>query len=193
MSRVYVKSQRTIDAPPQEVYKVLTDYVVKRPSMLPTNFLDYNVEKGGRGAGTVTSYRLHAGGRERLYRMKVEEPVRGKVITERDSRSSLLSTWTLTPKKGGERTRVQIESEWEGGQGVKGFFEKTFAPLGLKSIYSTMLVRLTDLMPPAQEMRRDKRSEEPDSKNSLGIVALLFGLVMAFGFYMRYFRRQEER
>ena len=33
-------------------------------------------------------------------------------------------------------------TEWQGGRGVGGFFERTFAPVGLRRIYGEMLDRL---------------------------------------------------
>ncbi|GCE19936.1 hypothetical protein KDK_37360 [Dictyobacter kobayashii] len=44
--------------------------------MLTPNFIDYTVEKGGKGSGTVISYLLQAANRERAYRMRVDEAVK---------------------------------------------------------------------------------------------------------------------
>src|SRR5689334_18006802 len=51
MSHIFVRSERIVDAKPEEVYDALTDYKNKRPRMLTPNFLDYIVEKGGQGDG----------------------------------------------------------------------------------------------------------------------------------------------
>jgi uncharacterized protein YndB with AHSA1/START domain len=142
MSLVTAQSERVIDAPPAEVYAALIDYQNKRPSILTPNFLDYSVEKGGIGEGTVISYRLQAGGRERPYRMQVTETAKGQTLTEKDLNSSLSTTWTLTPVDGGQKTKVQIKTSWEGAGGVGGFFERTFAPGGLRRIYDQMLSNL---------------------------------------------------
>ncbi|HEY7415637.1 MAG TPA: SRPBCC family protein, partial [Ktedonobacteraceae bacterium] len=139
MSRIFVRSERIIDARPADVYETIADYKEKRPRMLTPNFLAYTVEKGGHGAGTEVSYRLHVANRERSYRMQVEETVKGQVIAEKDSNSSLVTRWTVLPMSAGERSRVSVESEWEGAHGVGGFFERTFAPLGLRKIYNEML------------------------------------------------------
>jgi hypothetical protein len=37
---------------------------------------------------------------------------------------------------------VSVTTDWEGGSGVGGFFERTFAPMGLRGIYTEMLNRL---------------------------------------------------
>lgn len=142
MSHVQVNRDQVIPARPEEVYEILTDYKEKRQRILTPNFMEYAVEQGGKGPGTVVSYRLRAGGRERPYRLRVEEPNKGKVLTESDTDSSFVTTWTLSPMAGGKQTYVSVTSEWEGAQGVKGFFERTFAPLGLRRIYDSMLHQL---------------------------------------------------
>ncbi|MBO0783061.1 MAG: SRPBCC family protein [Ktedonobacteraceae bacterium] len=160
MSHISVTSERVIAVRPDHIYRVLVDYKHKRPKMLPPDFVDYAVEKGGKGPGTEVRYRLQAGGRERSYHMHVEEPVKGRVITERDCKSSLVTTWRLAPLDGGEQTRVSVTSEWEGGQGVQGFFERTFAPFGLSRIYQSMLTMLMLMTQPAGRNLVDAREEE---------------------------------
>ncbi len=142
MSRIHVEAERVINARPEDVYKFLANYREDRPRILPPNFQDYKVEQGGRGAGTVVTYRLQAGNRERAYRMQVEEPTRGRVIIERDTDSSLVTTWIVSPIAGGQ-TLVTVTTEWDSrAPGISGFFERTFAPLGLRRIYHDMLNRL---------------------------------------------------
>ena len=140
MSHLEVQTERVIAAKPEDVYAFLADYK-ERPKILPPNFSDYAVEEGGHGAGTVVSYRMRAGRRERPYRMRVDEPARG-VLTESDAGSSFVTRWELSPTADGERTRVRLVSEWDGSSGVAGFFERLFAPVGLRRIYNDMLARL---------------------------------------------------
>ena len=142
MSHIHVQTEQVVAATPEEVWACLTDYRKRRPQMLTNNFRNYTVEKGGTGAGTVISYRFNAANRERFYRMLVSEPSRGKVLTESDEGSSLVTTWTLTPTENNQQTRVQLSTDWEGGKGIGGFFEKTFAPMGLRRIYEEMLGKL---------------------------------------------------
>jgi uncharacterized protein YndB with AHSA1/START domain len=118
MGQVFVKNERTIPASPEAVYTVLADYREKRPLILTPNFLDYKVESGGQGSGTIVSYRFRAANRERAYRMRVDEVVRGKELMERDRNSSLVTTWTVSPKDDGRQTHVQVTTQWEGGSGV---------------------------------------------------------------------------
>ena len=78
MSHIFVRCEQVIQARPEVIFDVLADYENKHPRILPSNFLDYTVERGGYGNGTVISYRLQAAGRERAYKMHIEETVKGR-------------------------------------------------------------------------------------------------------------------
>jgi uncharacterized protein YndB with AHSA1/START domain len=142
MSHIHVETERVIDAPPAEVFAFLADYRQKHPMILTPNFLDYNVEQGGVGAGTVIRYRLQAAGRERPYHMQIDEPEKGRMLREHDTNSSLFTTWTVDQGPTPRQSRVTVSTHWEGGSGMGGFFERTFAPMGLRGIYTEMLNRL---------------------------------------------------
>jgi hypothetical protein len=144
-TQIRVDVQRTIRAPRERVYQVLADYVNGRPQILPpASYLDYMVLQGGRGAGTRVSYRLRAGRRVRPYEMEVSEPSRGATLVERDRNSSLVTTWTLAPTPDGSATNLTLSTSWGGHGGVGGFFERTFAPKGLRRIYDQLLDRLAE-------------------------------------------------
>lgn len=191
MSRVIAKSERVIPADPEEIFAVLSDYKLKRPQMLTPNFLQYKVERGGRGDGTIVSYRLHAGGRERAYRMQVDETVPGKVLTERDRNSSLVTTWQLSPDGDKRHTRVSVTTEWEGSTGVGGFFERTFAPLGLRSIYTTMLDFLAELVVPhGQKQGVLQEKSDRTSATNAGAFFLLLGSVVVVAVGLSYLQKR---
>ncbi len=193
MSRVVAKNERIIHAKPQDVYEVLTDYKNKRPLMLTHNFLNYTVEKGGKGNGTEVSYRLRAANRERPYHLHITEPLKGQVLTEKDRDSSLVTTWTLAPQNDGKMTRVNVMTEWEGSRGIGGFFERTFAPRGLKQIYTTMLDLLALLAQPAESWTDEmEETERQGFGRKLGGLTLVFVLVVAFAFVMNKLAHQRR-
>jgi hypothetical protein len=72
--------------------------------------------------------------------MRVDEPERGRVITETDLNSSLVTAFTVTPI--GEQCRVSISTTWDGAGGIGGFFERMFAPRVISRIYDDELQRL---------------------------------------------------
>lgn len=143
MGEVSASAERDVSAGPEQVRAFLRDYREARPRILPPQYADYRVEEGGTGAGTVVRYRLQAGRREREYRMEVTEPG-PDTLSERDMESSLTTTWTLQPTDG--RTRVRVETRWQGASGIGGFFERRFAPAGLGRIHEDMLARLDDAL-----------------------------------------------
>src|SRR5215208_5156065 len=134
MVQVVAQTERLVAASPQRVRAFLVDYQNNRPRILPAEyFRDYRVEQGGDGAGTVISYR-----------MRVEEPTEGgPILEERDTGSSLVTTWTLSPVGEGEQTMVSLTSRWEGASGIGGFFERMFAPRALRRLYGEVLERLS--------------------------------------------------
>jgi hypothetical protein len=72
--------------------------------------------------------------------MEVAEPEPGRVLTESDTGSSLVTTWTVEPE--GDLSRVEIATRWQGAGGIGGFFERTFAPRVMRGIYADELERL---------------------------------------------------
>jgi uncharacterized protein YndB with AHSA1/START domain len=140
MGQLRVGAERVIDAPAEEVYRLVADMREHHPRYLPPAFSDFEVESGGVGAGTITRFVLTAGGRRRQYRMQVGEPEPGRVLTESDTSSSLITTWTVTPESG--RARVRIATMWDGAGGVGGVFERLFAPRVIRGIYADTLERL---------------------------------------------------
>jgi len=140
MGTIHVSAQQTIEAPAGVVYGYIADMRGHHPNFLPPAFTDFEVESGGVGAGTVTRFKLNAGGRAREYRMQVAEPDPGRVLTESDTDSSLVTTFTVDPA--GDRSTVRISTTWEGAGGIGGFFERTFAPRVLRRLYADELERL---------------------------------------------------
>jgi hypothetical protein len=140
MGRNVASAEATVDAPADTVYSLIADMRNHHPRFLPPAFSDYQVESGGVGAGTVIRYKMTAGGRTREYRTEVAEPEPGRVLTESDTKSSAVTTFTVTPQSGA--SLVQISTAWDGASGIGGFFERMFAPRVLRGIYADELKRL---------------------------------------------------
>ena len=140
MARIVVSAEGAVDAPAETVYGYIADMSEHHPRFLPPAFSDFRVESGGIGAGTVIRYKLTAGGRTREYRTKVAEPEPGRVLTESDTGSSRVTTFTVSPQ--GAASLVQISGTWDGAGGIGGLFERMFAPRVLRGIYADELKRL---------------------------------------------------
>lgn len=137
---VYVVAEGVIHAPAALVYTLISDFNVHHQKFLPPSFEDFKVEEGGVGAGTIFSFTSRAARRTRHFRMRVDEPEPGRVMTESDLTSTMVTTWTLTPQ--GRQTVLKIETRWKGAGGIKGFFEGLFAPPAMRRIYADELRRL---------------------------------------------------
>jgi hypothetical protein len=65
-----------------------------------------------------------------------------------------------------------VDSEWEGGTGVGGFFERTFAPLGLRNIYGEILSNLAGLLQPSSTALEEGRPSRPALPLLIGGIAV---------------------
>lgn len=140
MGTVTATAERTIEAPAERVRELVRDYRETRPSILTEHYRDYQVVEGGAGAGTVARWKLQATSkRVRDVAATVSEPEPGTLV-ESDANSSMVTTWTVQERDG--RSVVRVETSWQGAGGIGGFFEKTFAPSGLRRIYDGVLANL---------------------------------------------------
>ena len=139
MGRVSASSTVLIDAEPAAVLTAVADYRTVRPKILSEHYRDYRVLEGGQGAGTVASWKLQAT-KSRVRDVQAAVDVAGHTVIEKDANSTLVTNYTVAPA--GPGSSVTVKTSWTGAGGVKGFFEKTFAPLGLKKIQAEVLANL---------------------------------------------------
>ena len=135
MARINVSEEREVGAPAEAVYGYIADHEAHQ-RFLPPNFRDFEIESGGVGAGTVTRFKVKGGGGTRAFRMRVDEPEPGHVMTESDMESDLVTTWTVTPE--GDACRVEIATTWT-ADGIVGFFEGLLAPRAMRRLYAEEL------------------------------------------------------
>jgi uncharacterized protein YndB with AHSA1/START domain len=139
MAPIVVSAERVVEAPAATVYGYIAD-MQQHQRFLPPAFSDFHVESGGVGAGTVTTFKLTAGGRTRDIRHTISEPEPGHVLTETDANSSAVTTFTVAPQ--GDSSTVKISMSWNGAGGIGGVFERLFAPGVLRRIMADELNRL---------------------------------------------------
>ena len=140
MGKITVVQEGPVGAPAALTYRLIADDEHHR-NILPEGFSDFEVLEGGVGAGTLHRFKVTAGGRVRDYVMRVDEPEPGRVISETDQNSSLVTTFTVTPA-GENACAVRIETTWNGAGGIGGFFERTFAPKVMRKMYAEELSKL---------------------------------------------------
>lgn len=139
MAQITVEQEGSVGAPADLTYHLIADDE-HHQRFLPDAFSNFEVLEGGVGAGTLHRFTLTAGKRVRDYTMRVDEPQPGRVITETDQGSSLVTSFTVTPD--GDGCRVLIRTQWDGAGGIGGFFERTFAPKVMRTMYADQLARL---------------------------------------------------
>ncbi|UGQ13255.1 SRPBCC family protein [Yinghuangia sp. ASG 101] len=143
MGQVNADASRDVAGEPDAVFAALADYAETRPKLLTEHFSEYEVREGGKGEGTLVHWRFQpTKKRSRDCLFAVTQPAE-RTLVETDRNSSLVHTWTVEPSGAG-RSRVNVNTRWEGAGGIGGFFEKTFAPSGLRKIYDDILARIDE-------------------------------------------------
>ena len=139
MGQVSASSTILIYATPAAALDAIADYRTMRPKILSPHYSDYAVLHGGQGRGTVAAWKLQAT-KSRVREVRADIDVAGHTVMEKDANSSLMTNWTVAPA--GTGCSVTVKTTWSGAGGIKGVFERTFAPLGLRGIQGEVLANL---------------------------------------------------
>lgn len=133
---IKVQASEVIDARPEDVYALLSDYKIGHPAILPKPyFTGLTVEKGGQGEGTIVITKMKVMGQEFVYRQAVTEPEPGRLLVETDLETGQFSSFTFEPVNGGKQTYLTIYSEFPGKAGFAGWMEKLMQPMIVGRIY----------------------------------------------------------
>lgn len=129
-----------IAAPARRIYDILSDYHSGHPAILPPQFRNMVVVKGGRGAGTVTHFEVKAFGQTQKIRHEVFEPEPGRVLMEKDLDSETTTRFILDAVEGG--TNVTIRTDMAEKPGLAGAIEKWISKRFLLGLYKVELGKL---------------------------------------------------
>ena len=141
MGQVVATAEGVVHAPAERVRAALADYEGARRRMLTEHFSEYRVADGGDGTVARVQWKLAATSkRVRDQDLVVSASPDGGLV-ETDTNSSMVTTWTVQPTEAGVST-VRVRSTWNGAGGIAGFFERTFAPKGLRRIHEGLISRL---------------------------------------------------
>jgi uncharacterized protein YndB with AHSA1/START domain len=143
MGRTRAQAERSIGAPPAAVYAVLADYTSQHPRIMPAPpFSDLEVESGGVGAGTIFHITVRTLGRRQRLHMRVAEPEPGRVLTETNLDTGVVTEFTVAPRDGGSRTLARMSSEWESQGGLRGLADRLLTPRLMGRIFAKQLHQL---------------------------------------------------
>jgi hypothetical protein len=141
MGQVVATAEGVVRAPAEQVRAALADYAGARRRMLTEQFSEYRVTDGGAGAVARVHWKLAATKKRVRDQDLVVTSTPDGGLVESDANSSMVTTWTVHPTDAGVST-VRVRSTWDGAGGIAGFFERTFAPKGLRRIHEALITRL---------------------------------------------------
>jgi hypothetical protein len=122
MAQLTITEEGKIGAPADRVYTYIADMRKHHHHFLPANFSDFTVEEGGFGEGTVFRTKITFAGRSQILRMRVAEPTPGRVMTESNLLTPMVTIWTIIPD--GAHCRVHLETKWDTARGFRGLLER---------------------------------------------------------------------
>jgi hypothetical protein len=133
-------AERQMDVPAWIAYHCLADYRAHhRPDgFLPPAFSEFEVHRGGVGAGTEASWTVDlGGGRKRRMSATVTEPEPGHRLVE--TGDGVVTTFTVAPS--GPGCVVSFDTEFD-EPGLSGVFLRLFIGRMLGPLYADELARL---------------------------------------------------
>ena len=130
-----------MDAQADVIYHCIADYREHhRPEgFLPPAFCDFEIDRGGIGAGTELHWVVDAGGRRRTVTATISEPVPGRTLVE--TGPGIQTTFTVEPMDRGARVRFDTVID---EAGLPRVLNRLFAGRILGPIYEDELRRLED-------------------------------------------------
>jgi len=141
-----VAASRIIDASPERLYDVLTDYREGHPRILPRpEFGPLTIIEGGRGNGTIFDVELRLRGRTRNLRGVVSEPEPGRELVECYPGEPTVTRFLIEPMFSGEHARVTITTETDVHGGLRGMLERGMATRLLRPLQVRKLAQLADV------------------------------------------------
>ena len=147
MTMIRSEGTRVVEAAPERVYAVFTDYERAHPAILPKPCFDELViEEGGQGAGTVVRVRMKALGVENVYRLTMSEPEPGRRMVEADRDAGVETTFLVEPLDDGRRSQVTIRIDTQASPGLMGRVERLIVPPYTRRILRKELQMLADYL-----------------------------------------------
>ena len=136
-----VNASSRVNAPSDVVYDLIADYRNGHPHILPKQYFEWlEVERGGRGEGTVIRFQMRVLGQTRVLRAVVTEPEPGRVLVETDTNGGPVTTFTVEPEEYG--SRVTFSTVLTSAGGLLGVVERYVLRRVLRRIYVRELEQL---------------------------------------------------
>ena len=138
-----VSATARLNAPRRRVYDTIANYHTGHPRMLPKQFTDLIVERGGIGAGTVIRFQVRVLGRSQTFRAEVTEPEPGRRLVERNVLGNdAVTTFIVEPGARPNEAVATIHTAMTLRRGLAGAIERFITTRLLRRIYAEELRRL---------------------------------------------------
>jgi Polyketide cyclase / dehydrase and lipid transport len=129
-----------LNAPPRRVYDTIANYHTGHPRILPKQFRNLTVEKGGVGAGTVIRFQVKVFGRTDTFRAEITEPDPGRILVEKNILGSdSVTTFIVEPGPQASEALVTIQTELKIRKGWAGAIERFMTERVLRPMYAEEL------------------------------------------------------
>ena len=129
-----------MEAPADRVYAIIADYRDGHPHILPKQFRNLTVERGGIGAGTIIRFDVRVLGQTQRFRAKVSEPEPGRVLVEENLEPApSKTTFTVVKSPSGSGTRVTFVMEATSRGGLLGAVERFLSKRVMQKMYAEEL------------------------------------------------------
>lgn len=143
MAQHRVSASALIPTPATKVYALIADYRNGHPRIVPKPyFVSLTVDQGGVGAGTVITFQMKLMGRLQTFHSIIAEPEPGRVLTETDTATGAVTTFTVEPRAGGEQAFVTITTDTQVADGLAGRIQGWLTTRLLHPIYVKELAQL---------------------------------------------------
>jgi hypothetical protein len=138
-----ITATRLLNAPPRRVYDTIANYHTGHPKIVPDQFSNLRVERGGIGAGTVITFDVKVLGRTTAFRAEVTEPDPGRVLVETNvAGSDSVTTFIVEAGAHANQSVVTIKTDMTDRGGLAGAIEKFVTRRVLRPMYDEELRRL---------------------------------------------------
>ena len=125
-----------VPAKPSRVYALIADYHQGHPHILPKEFSELVVEKGGVGRGTIIRFQTSVFGRKQIFRAAISEPEPGRVLVETDlDTNGAATTFIVDRDSASGHSRVTITRELAVRKGLAGKIERFLSTRFLRRRY----------------------------------------------------------
>jgi polyketide cyclase/dehydrase/lipid transport protein len=135
-----VSATGRLNAPPRRVYDTIANYHTGHPRILPKQFRNLRVEKGGIGDGTVITFQVRVFGKTDTFRAEVTEPEPGRMLVEKNvAGSESVTTFIVEPGARADEAIVTITTELNARRGWAGAVERFMTERVLRPMYAEEL------------------------------------------------------